>query len=70
MQPQRKDGTLEAIEPFNAKKLRRHLARSEIKQVNVFRLAEGEEVEIYGKRYRVVQIRSRGRIQLKEIDAL
>lgn len=67
MQPQQHDGTLEEIERFTAKGARKHLTRPEIEQVNVFRLEEGKEVTIYGKRYRVVQIRGQGRIQLKEI---
>lgn len=67
MQPQRYGGIREKIEPFTSKGVRRHLARPEIEQVNIFRLEEGKEVTVYDKRYRVVSVRSRGRIQLKEI---
>ena len=67
MQPQQYNDTPEEIQRLNIKKMREHLARPEIKQVNVFRLEEGKEVTIYDKRYRIVNVRSRGRIELKEI---
>ena len=65
MQTINNEGRRGGIESYNPEKLFEHLNSPYVKEVAVFNLEKGMEVEIQEKIYEVTEIRSRGRISLK-----
>jgi len=59
------DGSREPAVLFDEDEMLNALARSEVKEVRVFRLEVGQQVTIEGHVYEVKKILSRGRVQLK-----
>ena len=70
MQVEKLDGSLEAPELFSPRKLEKALARKDVKEVHVFNLKSGMELNVKNRLYKVGSINSKGKKAIVHLEKI